>query len=338
MPTPISRCLLALCVLALPAAMLGCRSHILRENVLATTNSMMGISLAQSPQTQMYELKAGYARSEFFFVPTSKRIVTDGEYRDAAGVHANAAATSFNADSSRIATLQQIQAMEDTDPSRTPEVLAEIQVGGATGRGTGPETRSTVTIRQRLAVGAKAVESPAAVALMSDGRDLSIEAALGRGDSGELLSRHIAIAAQLVQAVEATPSGPGLIAALDTRARTVVDPKFSQYNFTKVVEATKAPCLSKTDRGAGTPFEDSLTALERLKQINDSVDALRKAAAYADPDINANGNIAACDGSAAVAHKDVLAALETQLATRDDLARRLLATPEYRAIVTALQP
>ncbi|HVZ93078.1 MAG TPA: hypothetical protein VG797_01065 [Phycisphaerales bacterium] len=126
----------------------GCAERVLRENVLASTQSTVGLSLAQNPASQLYELKAGYARSEFFLVPTGKLVGYDAEgaEKDIAGAcH---------------------------DPTPTPDVIAEIQVGGrgkqtlATG-----EQGAEIQMYQRLAVGTNAVRAPAAVALMANHPD-----------------------------------------------------------------------------------------------------------------------------------------------------------------------
>lgn len=137
----------AMCVLALSALLAGGCQRLLRENVLATTQSMIGVTVAQNPGTQMYELKAGFARNEFFLVPTGKTVhYAEGDWK-AAGDNPPFA----------------------NDADITPEVLGEIQVGGRgkQGLGTG-EQSGQIEVYQRLAVGKLAVRTPAAIALMSN--------------------------------------------------------------------------------------------------------------------------------------------------------------------------
>ncbi len=156
---------------ALLASMIltGCNGgKVLRENVLATTQSTIGISLAQNPQTQVHELKAGFVRNEFFLVPTSKRVVYDENNKDAAGT-GTATATTDGTGNKTTRSSNYDKGVEHNDPTGTPEVLAEIQVGGKGKQsiGTSPEQGADVEVYQRLAVGKIAVQSGAAVALMS---------------------------------------------------------------------------------------------------------------------------------------------------------------------------
>jgi len=141
--------------IVLGAAMLlatGCSERLLRENVFANTETGIGIFVTQNSKTQFYEGKLGYFRHELFLVPTYK--VVDGDSEDATVV----------------GPLDQ-----------TPEVLADIE--GSAGFGLGNNQRTG--IRQRLAVGRRAVEAPAAVALMAD--DASIAEAITNSMVGSRL-------------------------------------------------------------------------------------------------------------------------------------------------------
>ncbi|MEQ1727518.1 MAG: hypothetical protein ABL982_03980 [Vicinamibacterales bacterium] len=122
--------MLAFAALSLPSC-----STLLRENVLATTETSVGVSLGQNHQTGSYELDVGYGRREFFFVPTSKRVHNKGEPGPVT---------------------------ENNDPSQTPEVLAVI---GATGQA--GDANAKGTIGQALAVGRLAVQSPVAIAVFA---------------------------------------------------------------------------------------------------------------------------------------------------------------------------
>lgn len=136
--------------LAAPA-LAGCQG-LLRENIVASTQSMIGLSVAQNPGTQMYELNAGFGRGEFFMVPTSKYVpYAEGDWRVGASERGH------------------------HDPSSTPEVLAEIQVGGKGKPGLSSDG-AEVKVYQRLAVGKHAVGAPAAVALLA--HDPALAAAL----------------------------------------------------------------------------------------------------------------------------------------------------------------
>lgn len=136
----------------------GCSDRLLRENVFANTETMVGVQLAQNAQTQMYELKAGFVRHELFLVPTGKRVVynADGEVVPTDDTITNGQVTARKTASGENAA------------DRTPEVLGEIMVDGALpfapGQGGNPPR---VGVYQRLAVGKLAVAQPAAIALFA---------------------------------------------------------------------------------------------------------------------------------------------------------------------------
>jgi hypothetical protein len=134
-------------ITALSLLLTGCSARLARENVFANTESAFGLTLAENPQTQIYELKLGYARHELFYVPTSKMIFYNGGGSGLGNEVAPPGMTDYN------------------DPSKVPDVVAEIQVGG---NGSSNGTNSpggSFNIRQRLAVGSVAVKSPSASAL-----------------------------------------------------------------------------------------------------------------------------------------------------------------------------
>lgn len=131
----------------------GCSSRLARENVFANTESAFGLTIAENPQTQMYEMKLGYSRHELFYVPSSKMAFYDKGCNGLEGEKAPCKLSNYN------------------DPSKTPEVLAEIQIGSkAQGKDSG------FTLRQRLAIGPKAVESDAAKALLANPNTAEAEA------------------------------------------------------------------------------------------------------------------------------------------------------------------
>lgn len=140
----------------------GCAAgKILRENVLASTQSTFGLQVAQNPQTQVHEFKLGYARNEFFLVPTDKTVL----YEQSGGANEKECDVRSGA-------------------SKTANVLAEIQVGG-----TSKGTEQRVTIYQRLAVGDLAVRSGAAIALYAEDEKVAKAASAGllslEGDAPE---------------------------------------------------------------------------------------------------------------------------------------------------------
>jgi hypothetical protein len=54
----------------------GCKT-IVRENIISAIDTGVGATLAENKQTQLYELKAGYIRSQFYSIPTGKLVEND---------------------------------------------------------------------------------------------------------------------------------------------------------------------------------------------------------------------------------------------------------------------
>ena len=55
----------------------ACGKTVVRENILSSIESGVGITVAQNKQTQMYEVKAGFIRSQFYSIPTGKVVEND---------------------------------------------------------------------------------------------------------------------------------------------------------------------------------------------------------------------------------------------------------------------
>ena len=68
--------LMAIAVLLPVLAVTGCTS-VVKQNVISSINTGIGISLTENPQTQLYEAKLGYIRSQFYSVPTGKTVCDD---------------------------------------------------------------------------------------------------------------------------------------------------------------------------------------------------------------------------------------------------------------------
>ena len=152
----------------------GCSERLLRETVFASTESLVGVSVAQNPRSQGYELRAGFARSELFLVPTDKAVMYDGETQGETGVRPGA--------------------------ERTANVLAEISVGGSS---RGPGTDGEIT--QRIAVGDLAVRSGAAVAMLA--RDPALAHAVNPALTAKPLTpARAALLAQIEWLRASTPS------------------------------------------------------------------------------------------------------------------------------------
>lgn len=67
----------ALLVMVGTLHLVGCNKTVVRENILSTIDTGIGLSLTENRQTQMYELKAGYIRNQFYSIPTGKVVESD---------------------------------------------------------------------------------------------------------------------------------------------------------------------------------------------------------------------------------------------------------------------
>lgn len=131
---------LSVCLAAVVVMGSGCSNKLLRETVLANTETMVGLSVAQNSQSQAYELKFGFARHELFIVPTDKFV----KYAQKGGINAPETSSKPGADI-------------------TANVVGEIRIGFDSDL-----NKQGAKVYQRLAVGPLAVQSPAAVALLAD--------------------------------------------------------------------------------------------------------------------------------------------------------------------------
>lgn len=123
----------------------GCQTAI-RENIFSTINTGFGATIAQNPQTELYEIKVGYIRSQFYSIPTSKQ-VEGGSHTASDG-------------KTKVVSESQLS----NDPSRTPEVVSGIKMES--------DARTLnlgIKISENFAVGKLGVMSPAAVAMYAAG-------------------------------------------------------------------------------------------------------------------------------------------------------------------------
>lgn len=131
----------------------GCKT-VVRENIISHINTGIGISLTENPKTELYEVKAGFIRTQFYSVPTGKTV--ESEREDGSGA-SNAA-------------------------NLTPEVVSGIRAhSGAQHLFLGMD------VMENFAVGKVAVMSPAAVAMyISTARDAERAKAAAEGASSAL--------------------------------------------------------------------------------------------------------------------------------------------------------
>ena len=112
----------------------GCTT-VVRENIISSVNTGIGLSLAENPKTELYEVKLGYIRSQFYSVPTGK-IVEKGKGKPAT------------------------EQTTENHPAETAEIVSGIKMNS--------DFRHLfvgASVAENFAVGKVAVMSPAAVAM-----------------------------------------------------------------------------------------------------------------------------------------------------------------------------
>ena len=117
----------------------GCKT-VVRENIISSIETGIGVTLAENPKTEMYEVKIGYIRSQFYSVPTGK--VVENEKPG----NTNCCSTAKDKRSNRA--------------DRTPEVISGIRMSTSA-----KHLLLGVDVSENFAVGKVAVNSKAAMAM-----------------------------------------------------------------------------------------------------------------------------------------------------------------------------
>lgn len=61
----------------------GCSTTVVRENIISSVNTGVGLQIAENPKTQLYEVKVGYLRNQFYSIPTAKDVKRGGNVASA---------------------------------------------------------------------------------------------------------------------------------------------------------------------------------------------------------------------------------------------------------------
>ena len=130
------------------AFLAGCKT-VGRENIISTINTGIGATITENPQTQLYEVKLGFIRTQFYSVPTGKKVEGTNQTNDA---------------------------------SQTPEVVSGIRANSGI-----EHLFLGMDVSESFAVGKIAVMSPAAIA-MYVGNAKSPEAAKRAAEAASNLS------------------------------------------------------------------------------------------------------------------------------------------------------
>jgi hypothetical protein len=131
----LSRAAIVVTVSGFLLAASGCKT-VIRENIVSSINSGIGITVAENPKTELYEVKVGYIRSQFYSIPTGKTVENEKN---------------------------SVVAREDKRSNRadlTPQVVSGIRMKSGI-----EHLIVGLEISENFAVGEAAVNSPAAVAM-----------------------------------------------------------------------------------------------------------------------------------------------------------------------------
>ena len=156
MNSPTSRMIVRIMSLVPLLSFSGCTT-VVRENIISNINTGVGVSVTENPQTQLYEIKAGYIRTQFYSVPTGKMIL----YSDKSQIQTTVV---YNADGKTtnqvIVGGIRIDPMTKNAANLTPEVVSGIKMHSGI-----DNLIVGMDVSENFAVGKTAVMSPAAVAM-----------------------------------------------------------------------------------------------------------------------------------------------------------------------------
>jgi len=125
---------LRIAALAVMPLLAGCAT-VARENIISSINTGIGLSLTENPQTELYEVRAGYIRSQYYSVPSGKVVKRQKDGGASGSGYSNAA-------------------------ENTPEVVSGIRM-----KSDFRHLLVGASVSENFAVGKVAVMSPAAVAM-----------------------------------------------------------------------------------------------------------------------------------------------------------------------------
>jgi|GEM_PF-1632136 hypothetical protein len=138
-------------LLAVPLLAGGCKT-VVRENIISTIETGIGVTLAENPKTEMYEAKVGYIRSQFYSVPTGKTVENEND-TDGATI------TTTNKDGEKTVVSGR-KDLRSNKANVTPQLVSGIQMKSKL-----QHLLVGMDVSESFAVGEIAVMSPAAVVM-----------------------------------------------------------------------------------------------------------------------------------------------------------------------------
>ncbi len=163
------RKLLVMLLLGIVMCITGCSKTVVRENILSSIETGIGLTVAENKQTQMYELKAGYIRSQFYSIPTGKVVETDkaafNEMSTCRRISNMTIGTLSTEERAKVfSILSSCVNASYQRPSNAADVAPELVAGIRAHSGL-QDILFGMDISENFAVGKEAVNSPAAVAM-----------------------------------------------------------------------------------------------------------------------------------------------------------------------------
>lgn len=214
----------------------GCQT-IVRENIISSIDTGVGATVAENKQTQMYELKAGYIRSQFYSIPTGK-LVENTNANSETSIVTNPGGNTTNAKISNAANI-------------TPQVVSGIKEHSGLG-----DLLLGMDVSENFAVGDVAVMSPAAVAMYIANADTDAKA-----QAASEVARQQVIKSFQISATNAP--------ALAAQAKQLIDEKATNAETfkTTVEKAQTAGLLTPADATALETGVDGNTLANKKEQL-----------------------------------------------------------------------
>lgn len=157
------------CLAAFGSAVLlavGCKT-VVRENIIASVETGLGVTLAENPKTELYEAKVGFIRSQFYSIPTGKVVENEDndsdEVKTAEIMAMDKSGTNTTVIKEEMQPSGNLSAKADKRSNRadiTPEVVSGIRVNSGI-----QHLFLGADISENFAVGKEAVKSQAAIAM-----------------------------------------------------------------------------------------------------------------------------------------------------------------------------
>jgi len=215
---------------AMAVSVVGCKT-IARENIISSINTGIGLTVAQNPSTEMYEVKIGYIRNQFYSVPTGKTVEDDS------------------------AVTNNLQSNRSNRAQDTPEMVSGIRMESGV-----KQLLVGLNVSESFAVGATAVMSPAAVAMYIANSENAGNALAASSAAGAVAAASKSI--EGVRVMESTNTAQTKLEIMQIRLRSPADKAKVE---TVIAKPTNGGFQSWNEFLDGNPSAEQLMSI--LKEI-----------------------------------------------------------------------